>query len=168
MSAPNRLARLPPYVSRWLGYRSGPLPKRADYIVYLWSFIGAFAGISVIQAVFEQAHYFVERNVPSIIASYVSRCSFALRGPRDPELTTCTGSLGCADLWCRRRTARAAAHAGVGTLHRGAHWRMHHQALPPSPDGGTFPEPRLARGVAVVRVICCRHADHRHHASTCR
>jgi len=70
MSSPNRLARLPPSISRWLGYRNGPPAKRPDYIVYLWSFIGAFCGISVIQAVFEQAHYFVERGVPTIVASY--------------------------------------------------------------------------------------------------
>ncbi len=75
MSAPNRLARLPPYISRWLGYRSGPAPQTGRlHRLYLWSFIGAFAGISVIQAVFEQAHYFVERNVavPSLPATYVA------------------------------------------------------------------------------------------------
>jgi CBS-domain-containing membrane protein len=36
----------------------------------MWSFIGAFLGISLIQAVFGQAHYFIERGVPSIVASY--------------------------------------------------------------------------------------------------
>ncbi|KAF5318737.1 hypothetical protein D9619_011046 [Psilocybe cf. subviscida] len=66
----NRLSRLPPQVSRWLGYRASPPPKRPDYIIYLWSFIGAFGGIALIQAVFGQAHYFIERSVPPIIASY--------------------------------------------------------------------------------------------------
>ncbi|KAF8951004.1 HPP family protein [Flammula alnicola] len=70
MSSPNRLSRLPQVLSRWLGYRAGPVPKRPDYIIYLWSFIGAFCGISLIQAVFGQAHYFIERGVPSIVASY--------------------------------------------------------------------------------------------------
>ncbi|KAF9486130.1 HPP-domain-containing protein [Pholiota conissans] len=70
MPPPSRLSRLPPQLSRWLGYRSGPVPKRPDYIVYLWSFIGAFGGIALIQAVFGQAQYFIERGVPSIVASY--------------------------------------------------------------------------------------------------
>ncbi|KAJ3506943.1 hypothetical protein NLJ89_g6578 [Agrocybe chaxingu] len=66
----HRLARLPTPVSRWLGYRDVPPPKQPDYIVWIWSFVGAFLGISLIQAVFQQAHYFVERGVPSIVASY--------------------------------------------------------------------------------------------------
>ncbi|KAF8172652.1 HPP family-domain-containing protein [Pholiota molesta] len=70
MASPNRLSRLPPVISRWLGYRSSPPPKRPDYIIYLWSFIGAFGGISLLQAVFGQAHYFIERGVPTVIASY--------------------------------------------------------------------------------------------------
>ncbi|THU94462.1 HPP family protein [Dendrothele bispora CBS 962.96] len=64
------LARFPPAFSRWLGYRSSPLPKRSDYLIYFWTWIGAFCGISVIQAVFGQAQYFIERGVPSIVASY--------------------------------------------------------------------------------------------------
>ncbi|KAF9000902.1 HPP family-domain-containing protein [Cyathus striatus] len=67
---PSRLARLPLWLTRWLGYRPSPTPKKPNYIVWLWSFIGAFCGISLIQAVFGQAHYFIERGVPSIVASY--------------------------------------------------------------------------------------------------
>ncbi|KAK7059001.1 hypothetical protein VNI00_001625 [Paramarasmius palmivorus] len=72
MSLQNRsnLARLPPWISRWLGYRSSPPPKRADYVIWAWSFVGAFCGISVLQAVFGHARYFIRRNVPSVIASY--------------------------------------------------------------------------------------------------
>ncbi|KAF9449243.1 hypothetical protein P691DRAFT_633373, partial [Macrolepiota fuliginosa MF-IS2] len=66
----NILAPLPLWLSRWFGYRSVPPPKRSDYIVWTWSFIGAFCSISVIQAVFEQAQYFVRRKVPTIVASY--------------------------------------------------------------------------------------------------
>ena len=72
MSPANRLSRLPQWLSHWLGYRTSPPPKRSDYIVWMWSFIGAFGGISLIMAVFQQSHYFVERGVPPIIASYVS------------------------------------------------------------------------------------------------
>lgn len=68
----HRLARLPPWLTRWLGYRSSPPPTRSRYIIWLWSFIGAFCGISLIQAVFGHAQYFIRRGVPSIVASYVS------------------------------------------------------------------------------------------------
>ncbi|KDR76654.1 hypothetical protein GALMADRAFT_66897 [Galerina marginata CBS 339.88] len=70
MLTANRLSRLPPWLSHWLGYRSEPLTKRSDYTIWFWSFIGSFLGISLIQAVFGQAHYFIERGVPSIVASY--------------------------------------------------------------------------------------------------
>ncbi|KAL8980976.1 MAG: hypothetical protein Q9177_005720 [Variospora cf. flavescens] len=65
----SRLSRLPPWASRWLGYREHP-PKEPPYIVYLWSFIGAFCGLSVLQAIFGQAQYFIDREVPPILASY--------------------------------------------------------------------------------------------------
>ncbi|KAG6856613.1 hypothetical protein H0H87_002568 [Tephrocybe sp. NHM501043] len=81
MPAEHRLARWPSWLSRWLGYRATPPPKRADYVVWIWSFIGAFCGISVIQAVFGQAQYFISRGVPSIIASYVSANIEALAPP---------------------------------------------------------------------------------------
>ncbi|KAJ3733174.1 HPP family-domain-containing protein [Lentinula guzmanii] len=67
---PNRLARLPRWISHWLGYRAGPVPKQPDYIIWIWSFIGAFGGLSVLQAIFGHSHYFLQRDVPSIIASY--------------------------------------------------------------------------------------------------
>ncbi|ESK93991.1 hpp family protein [Moniliophthora roreri MCA 2997] len=44
--------------------------KLPDYQVWAWTFIGAFCGISVLQAVFGYAHYFIKRGVPSIVASY--------------------------------------------------------------------------------------------------
>lgn len=70
MAQPSRLSRIPTPISHFLGYRPSPPPKRPNYIVWLWSFIGAFGGISLIQAVFGQAEYFIERGVPSIVASY--------------------------------------------------------------------------------------------------
>lgn len=68
----SRLSRLPPWASRWLGYREHPPKEQPPYIVYLWSFIGAFCGLSVLQAIFGQAQYFIDREVPPILASYVS------------------------------------------------------------------------------------------------
>lgn len=72
MSLPQPLARLPTWMSRWLGYRVGKIPKREEWEVWIWSWIGAFCGISVLQAVFGHARYFVNQNVPSIIPSFVS------------------------------------------------------------------------------------------------
>ncbi|KAJ7510830.1 HPP family protein, partial [Mycena galericulata] len=68
--SPSLLARLPPWISHWFGYRAVPPPKRPDYIVWLWSFIGAFCGLSILLAVFGHSHYFMEHKVPSIVASY--------------------------------------------------------------------------------------------------
>jgi hypothetical protein len=70
---PPFLSRLPRWLSRWLGYRdtSPPAPPHV-YVLYLWPFIGAFCGLSLLQAVFGHADYFIDRGVPSIIASYVS------------------------------------------------------------------------------------------------
>ncbi|CAG7916380.1 unnamed protein product [Penicillium olsonii] len=66
----SRLARLPPWVSHWLGYRSeAPKPLPA-YQVALWSFIIAFGGLSVLQAIFNYSDYFKDRHVPGIVASY--------------------------------------------------------------------------------------------------
>ncbi|KAJ7454383.1 HPP family protein [Mycena latifolia] len=64
------LARLPRWTSHWFGYRSTPPPKQPDYVVCFWTFIGAFFGLSVLQAVFAHPQYFVRHHVPSIIASY--------------------------------------------------------------------------------------------------
>ncbi|KAJ5775458.1 uncharacterized protein N7511_000469 [Penicillium nucicola] len=68
--APSRLARLPTWISHWLGYRAGPVKPLNTYLVAAWSFMTAFCGLSVIQAIFNYSDYFTERNVPGIIASY--------------------------------------------------------------------------------------------------
>ncbi|KAF8637182.1 hypothetical protein AX17_002979 [Amanita inopinata Kibby_2008] len=70
MTARHPLDRLPPWLTRWIGYRPTHPPKRPDYIVWIWSFIGSFVGIAVIQAVFGHAHYFIRRGAPPIIASF--------------------------------------------------------------------------------------------------
>jgi len=70
MASQHRLATSPSWVSRWVGYRDKPQPKPSQYTIALWSFIGAFCGLSLVQAVFGQAKYFVDRGVPPIIASF--------------------------------------------------------------------------------------------------
>ena len=72
MASRNLLSRLPLWISHWLGYRKSlPLAPPAPIFIYFWSFIGAFIGISIIQAIFEQSSYFQARHVPTIVASYV-------------------------------------------------------------------------------------------------
>ena len=48
--AQSRLALLPSWLSHWLGYRSSPPPKHPNYVIWIWSFIGAFGGLSILQA----------------------------------------------------------------------------------------------------------------------
>lgn len=69
--SPSYLAQLPWWISRWLGHRELNPPAVPKSLVWFWSFIGAFCGISVLQAVFGHAHYFINRDAPSIVASFV-------------------------------------------------------------------------------------------------
>ncbi|KAJ5163883.1 uncharacterized protein N7500_005713 [Penicillium coprophilum] len=64
------LARLPRSISHWLGYRESAPKPPSKYLVHFWSFIAAFCGLCVVQAIFNYSSYFVERGVPGIIASY--------------------------------------------------------------------------------------------------
>lgn len=66
------LSRLPTWFSRWLGYRGKKMGPSPTYLVCLWGFIGAFCGLSVVFAVMAHTEYFTERNVPPIVASFVS------------------------------------------------------------------------------------------------
>jgi hypothetical protein len=72
------LARLPTWASHWLGHRAAPPPMRPLWIVWLSSWVTAFCGLSVIMAVFGQAHYFIIRGVPLLVASYVRTLHFSL------------------------------------------------------------------------------------------
>ena len=71
----SQLHKLPTWLSRWLGYRAAPPPKPPQYLVWFWSWVGAFCGLNVIMAVFGQAQYFLNLKVPILVASYVRRCS---------------------------------------------------------------------------------------------
>ncbi|KAA1477290.1 HPP-domain-containing protein, partial [Dentipellis sp. KUC8613] len=64
------LRHLPTWASWWLGYRTHTPRKPPYYIVWIWSWIGAFCGLSVIMAVFGQAQYFLDRHVPLLVASF--------------------------------------------------------------------------------------------------
>ncbi|KAL9118794.1 MAG: hypothetical protein Q9187_004652 [Circinaria calcarea] len=70
MASPGRLSRLPLWLSRWFGYRTEAPRKISDLSNALWSFIGAFCGLSILAAVFGHTHYFIERHVPEVVASF--------------------------------------------------------------------------------------------------
>jgi hypothetical protein len=62
---------LPAPISHFLGYRSEIPKKRSDVVIWLWTWIGAFCSISVIEAVFQRNPYFSDRGVPIIVGSFV-------------------------------------------------------------------------------------------------
>ncbi|KAI1380710.1 HPP-domain-containing protein [Hypoxylon crocopeplum] len=82
--AGDRLTRIPPWVSRWLGFRLSPPPPLPPYMNYFWSFIGAFCGLSVVQAIFNYSDYFLGRKVPGIIASYGASAVLVYGAPQAP------------------------------------------------------------------------------------
>ncbi|PCG91299.1 HPP [Penicillium occitanis (nom. inval.)] len=67
---PSRLSRLPPWISYWFGYRAETPGPLSTWKVAAWSFIAAFCGLSVVEAIFNYSYYFTSRHVPGIIASY--------------------------------------------------------------------------------------------------
>jgi len=71
---------LPLPISWFFGYRSDTPKKRPDVIIYLWTWIGAFCGVSVIEAVFQRNPYFSDRGVPIIVGSFVNT-------PRNERIT---------------------------------------------------------------------------------
>ncbi|EJD51947.1 HPP-domain-containing protein [Auricularia subglabra TFB-10046 SS5] len=78
------LARWPALASRWLGFRAVPPKPQHRAVIWAWSFIGAFVGMSVLQAVFGHTAYFKERHAPPIIASFAASavlCYGAIEAP---------------------------------------------------------------------------------------
>ena len=62
---------LPRPISHFLGYRKDTPKKQPDVIIWLWTWIGAFCGVSVIEAVFQRNAYFSDRGAPIIVGSFV-------------------------------------------------------------------------------------------------
>lgn len=69
-----QLSRWPSWASRWLGYRETKRTEpENELVIYFWAFMGSFCTIAVLQAIFGYETYFEIRQVPSIVASFVSR-----------------------------------------------------------------------------------------------
>jgi hypothetical protein len=66
----NRLYFLPKPISWFLGYRSEAPPRIGSVLVAWWAFIGAFAGLLVVEAVF-MTDALKSDGAPIVIASFV-------------------------------------------------------------------------------------------------
>jgi hypothetical protein len=67
----NRLRLLPKPISWFLGYRSSSPSRIGNVLVWWWAFLGAFAGILVVEAVF-RTEQLQSEGTPIVIASLVS------------------------------------------------------------------------------------------------
>lgn len=88
------LHKLPTWVSWGLGYRKKLPRKVSTVVVWIWTFIGAFCGISVVQAVFERSQYFLDRHVVNIVASFVDPLPIQASGVRCQGTMLMVGSNG--------------------------------------------------------------------------
>ncbi|KAK2766089.1 hypothetical protein FQN54_007604 [Arachnomyces sp. PD_36] len=61
---------LPPWLSRFLGHRDGPQKPVGNVMVAVWSFIGVFSGLAMIEGVGMNIPSFQEHNAPLIVASF--------------------------------------------------------------------------------------------------
>ncbi|KAG0127341.1 HPP family-domain-containing protein [Tuber indicum] len=68
--SPRIIRRLPTCISRFLGHRNGARGGELDIVVWTWAFVGAFAGVAIVETVFINWSYFVERGCPMIVGSY--------------------------------------------------------------------------------------------------
>jgi hypothetical protein len=67
---------LPTPVSRFLGYRKEKKPDLGNTLGAFWSCLGAFCGLAVIAAVFNNSESIQRHTPPALIASFV--CSSPL------------------------------------------------------------------------------------------
>jgi hypothetical protein len=77
----SQLHRLPTPISRFLGYRTKQHQDVGNVLGAIWSFLGAFCGLAVIAAIFNNSPEIQARHPPAMIASFVCSlpaCSCAL------------------------------------------------------------------------------------------
>ncbi|KAH7107213.1 HPP family-domain-containing protein [Auriculariales sp. MPI-PUGE-AT-0066] len=83
--AARHLARLPHWMTRWIGYRASRPPSTPHrIIILLWSFLGAFTGMTALFMIFGRTRHFQARHVPPIIASFAASavlCFNAIQAP---------------------------------------------------------------------------------------
>lgn len=72
------LHRLPPPVSRFLGYRKEQKQDVGNILGAFWSLIGAFCGLAVVAGVFNNTESIQRHAPPAFIASFVSHHDLVL------------------------------------------------------------------------------------------
>lgn len=169
----SRLSRLPRWISHWLGYRPETPKPLPTWQIALWSFIASFCGLSVVQGVFHYSEYFTSRNVPGIVASYVSEnrsLSHLYNIPvRSQTLTKTTP--GCVRRPCLRRnrsTPRPTTRSSLRPLLQRPNRHLHHKAVQPNARPNTLRITPLACSFTVNSPRNRRHAVDRHHTPASR
>ncbi|KAF3934272.1 hypothetical protein ABW19_dt0202349 [Dactylella cylindrospora] len=67
---PSPLHHLPPFASRFLGYRAAPHKPIGNLLTAWWSFFGAFCGIAAFSAVVKYTGVFSNVDAPFVIGSF--------------------------------------------------------------------------------------------------
>jgi hypothetical protein len=70
---PSPLHKFPTPVARFLGYRKEQKPDVGNILGACWSCVGAFCGLAIIAAVFNNTESIQMRHPPALIASFVGR-----------------------------------------------------------------------------------------------
>jgi len=70
---PSPLHRFPTPIARYLGYRKEQEQDVGNVLGAFWSCVGAFCGLAVVAAVFNNTESIQMRHPPTLIASFVSR-----------------------------------------------------------------------------------------------
>lgn len=78
---PSPLHKLPTPVSRFLGYRKDQEADVGNIMGAFWSFIGAFCGLAIVAAVFNNVNVIQIHHPPALIASFVRQASSSLLLP---------------------------------------------------------------------------------------
>jgi hypothetical protein len=76
-----RLAKLPCFISYFLGYRKPNHVQKVlpQWRVLFWSFLAAWLGIALLEIIFTYSTNFESHNAPIIVASFVSSlCTYLI------------------------------------------------------------------------------------------
>jgi hypothetical protein len=89
------LHKFPTPVSRFLGYRRTQRQDVGNVIGAFWSMVGAFCGLAVVAAVFDNTNSIQMHHPPALIASFVGLYLLLGHGNgTDERCVGCVGNLG--------------------------------------------------------------------------
>lgn len=93
---PSPLHRLPNPVSRFLGYRKEQKQDVGNVLGAIWSCVGAFCGLAIIAAAFNNTEAIQVHSPPALIASFVSSsfCVLLSIAGREGSQRSSRGSCG--------------------------------------------------------------------------